>query len=67
MNVILTALAGSAARHVIQIIAAALTTEGLFTANEANTLIGAIGIIGTFAWSQVDAWLKAKKIKTLKK
>ncbi len=67
MNVIFTTLAAAAVRHTLQIIATAITAEGLFTSNEANTIIGAVGIIGTFAWSQVDAWLKAKKAKNVKK
>jgi hypothetical protein len=66
MNPILAALLGSAIRHGAQIVSSALVTGGLFTSNDASTVVGAVGIIGSFIWSQVDSWLKSQKIKTLK-
>lgn len=67
MNIILSALLGSAVRHAAQIVASAIVTSGLLSQNDAATVVGAAGILLSLGWSQVDAFLKAKKIKLLGK
>ncbi len=66
MNMIISCLGGSIVRHLSQILMTALATSGWFSGDEVTTLAGAAGILATLAWSQIDAWLKAQKIKLAK-
>lgn len=66
VNVFVANLLGSLIRHAGTALGATLVASGYVTQSQSETLVGAVAVLATIAWSLIDGFIKSKKINKAK-